>query len=205
MDLPVAFASFLLIAPVELPDKTFVATLVLATRGRPLLTWIGVGLAFAVQCVIAVTLGDLLTRLPRQPITLAAGLLFAVGAGVLWRGAGRADSEETDTEAEFAGRGRPGATGLRVVGASFVVLFLAEWGDLSQLLTAGLVVRYQHPASVFAGAWLALLLVSGIGAVAGRALLRHVRLTVVRRIGAGVCAVLAGLTLLGAAGAAGPL
>jgi putative Ca2+/H+ antiporter (TMEM165/GDT1 family) len=205
MDLAVAIASFLLIAPVELPDKTFVATLVLATRGRPLLTWIGVGLAFAVQCMIAVSLGDLLTRLPAQPITLAAGLLFAVGAVVLWRGAGRADADEADAEEEFAGRGRAGATGLRVVGTSFVVLFLAEWGDLSQLLTAGLVVRYQHPLSVFAGAWVALLLVSGIGAVAGRTLLRHVRLTTVRRIGAGVCATLAGLTLLGAAGVATPL
>jgi putative Ca2+/H+ antiporter (TMEM165/GDT1 family) len=205
MDLAVAVASFLLIAPVELPDKTFVATLVLATRGRPLLTWIGVGLAFFVQCMIAVSLGDLLTRLPAQPITLAAGLLFAVGAVVLWRGAGRADADEADAEEEFAGRGRVGATGLRVVGASFVVLFLAEWGDLSQLLTAGLVVRYQHPLSVFAGAWIALLLVSGIGAVAGRTLLRHVRLTTVRRIGAGVCATLAGLTLLGAAGVATPL
>lgn len=205
MDLAVVLASFLLIAPVELPDKTFVATLVLATRYRPLPTWIGVGLAFAVQSMIAVTLGGLLTKLPQRPVTLAAGLLFAVGAFVLWRGAGQADAEEAETEEEFAGKIRQGTTGLRAVGASFVVLFLAEWGDLSQLLTAGLVVKYQDPVSVFAGAWAALLLVSGIGAVAGRTLLRHVRLATVRRIGAGVCAVLAVLTLLGAAGVPTPI
>ncbi|MBK6871035.1 MAG: TMEM165/GDT1 family protein [Kineosporiaceae bacterium] len=205
MDIAVALTTFLLIVPVELPDKTFVATLVLATRYRPLPTWIGVGLAFAVQCLIAVTLGGLLTRLPHRPVTAAAGVLFLVGALVLWRGAAQADTEEAETEQEFEGKLRQGVSGLRAVGASFLVLFLAEWGDLSQLLTAGLVVRYQDPVSVFAGAWLALLLVSGIGAIAGRTLLRFVRLSRVRRIGATVCAVLAVLTLLSAAGVPTPV
>ncbi|MFN8081150.1 MAG: TMEM165/GDT1 family protein [Kineosporiaceae bacterium] len=205
MDIAVALTTFLLIVPVELPDKTFVATLVLATRYRPLPTWIGVGLAFAVQSLIAVTLGGLLTRLPHRPVTAAAGVLFLVGAIVLWRGAAQADAEEAETEEEFAGKVRQGVSGLRAVGASFLVLFLAEWGDLSQLLTAGLVVRYQDPVSVFTGAWLALLLVSGIGALAGRTLLRFVRLSRVRRIGATVCAVLAVLTLLSAAGVATPI
>lgn len=205
MDIAVALTTFLLIVPVELPDKTFVATLVLATRYRPLPTWIGVGLAFAVQSLIAVTLGGLLTRLPHRPVTAAAGVLFLVGALVLWRGAAQADTEEAETEQEFEGKLRQGVSGLRAVGASFLVLFLAEWGDLSQLLTAGLVVRYQDPVSVFAGAWLALLLVSGIGAIAGRTLLRFVRLSRVRRIGATVCAVLAVLTLLSAAGVPTPV
>ncbi len=205
MDIAVVLTSFALIAPVELPDKTFVATLVLATRYRALPTWIGVGLAFAVQCLIAVTLGGLLTRLPTRPVTLVAGLLFAVGAVVLWRGAATADAEGVATQAEYADKVRAGVHGLRAVGASFLVLFLAEWGDLSQLLTAGLVVRYQDPVSVFAGSWSALLLVSGIGALAGRALLRRVRLATVRRIGAMVCALLAVLTLLSAAGVPTPL
>ena len=39
---------------VELPDKTFIATLVLATRFRPLFVWIGVSLAFLVQTLVAV-------------------------------------------------------------------------------------------------------------------------------------------------------
>jgi putative Ca2+/H+ antiporter (TMEM165/GDT1 family) len=205
MDLAVAAAAFLLILPVELPDKTFVATLVLATRYRPLPTWIGVGLAFGVQSLVAVTLGGLLTRLPERPVTLVAGLLFLLGAVILWRGAARADEEEKETEEEFSGRVRPGVSGLRAVGASFLVLFVAEWGDLSQLLTAGLVVRYQDPVSVFAGAWAALLVVSGVGALLGRALLRRLSLATVRRVGGGVCAVLAVLTLLAAAGVPTPI
>ena len=80
-----------------------------------------------------------------------------------------------------------------MVATSFGVLFLAEWGDLSQLLTAGLAARYQDPLSVFVGSWAALVLVAGLAAVIGRTLLRYVRLATVRRVGAVVCLVLAGL------------
>jgi hypothetical protein len=59
-----ALAAFVLIVPVELPDKTFVATLVLATRYRALLVWLGVTAAFGIQCLVAVVAGRLLTLLP---------------------------------------------------------------------------------------------------------------------------------------------
>jgi putative Ca2+/H+ antiporter (TMEM165/GDT1 family) len=200
VDFSVALTALALIVPVELPDKTFVATLVLATRYRPLLVWIGVGLAFTVQTAVAVTAGGLLTRLPHRPVVAVAALLFLVGAIVLLRGAGNADAEEAEAEHEFEGKVRPGTTGLRAVGASFGVLFLAEWGDLSQLLTAGMVVRTKDPVSVFVGALLGLLIVSGLGALLGRALLRRVRLSTIRRVGGGLCLVLAVLSGLQALG-----
>jgi Ca2+/H+ antiporter, TMEM165/GDT1 family len=196
MDLAVALTALVLVVPVELPDKTFVATLVLSTRFRPVLVWIGVGAAFAVQTAIAVTLGGLLSRLPITPVAAAAAVLFATGAVLLWRSADRADAEEAETEEEFEGKVHAGATGLRAVVTSFLVLFVAEWGDLSQLLTAGLAARSGDPVSTFAGAWTALLVVSGLGALLGRALLTRVRLATVRRIGASVCALLAVLTAL---------
>jgi putative Ca2+/H+ antiporter (TMEM165/GDT1 family) len=201
MDLAVALTALVLIFPVELPDKTFIATLVLATRFRPLAVWIGVGLAFLVQTVVAVTAGGLIAQLPRRPVEVVAALLFAIGGFVLLRGAARADAEEAETEEEFAGKVRGDArSGLRAVGASFLVLFVAEWGDLSQLLTAGLVVRTKDPVSVFVGAWVGLLLVSALGAAIGRALLGRVRLATIRRVGGGVCVVLAILTALQALG-----
>ena len=80
--------------------------------------------------------------------------------------------------------------------ASFLVLFAAEWGDLSQLLTLSLVARYDDPLSVFIGAWGALLTVSGLAVIAGRVLLRYIPLHVLHYIGAGVCLVLAALTIL---------
>ena len=81
--------------------------------------------------------------------------------------------------------------GFKVVATSFGVLFLAEWGDLSQLLTAGLAARYHDPVSVFVGSLLALVTVAGLAVILGRTLLRFVRLSTIRRVGAVVCLVLA--------------
>lgn len=200
MDLAVLAVVFGSIFVVELPDKTFIATLVLATRYRPLAVWVGVGLAFMLQTLVAVTFGGVIAQLPSRPVTAVAAALFLVGGVVILRGAGRADEEEAETEQEFACKGATTATGLRAVTTSFLILFVAEWGDLSQLLTAGLVVRGGHPVSVFVGAWAGLLLVSGVGAVAGRWLLGRVRLSTIRRVGGSVCLLLAVITALQALG-----
>ena len=196
MSLAVAVTAFLLIFPIELPDKTFIATLVLATRYKPLPVWIGVISAFAVQTVVAVTLGGLLAQLPRTPVEIFAGLMFLAGGFILIRGAGRADAEEAETEQEFEAKTKAGIHGWRVVGTSFLVLFVAEWGDLSQLLTAGLVVKYQEPVSVGVGAFLALATVSALGAVLGRTLLKRIRLATIRRVGGGLCLLLAAVSLV---------
>lgn len=188
--------AFALIAPVELPDKTFVATLVLATRFRAAPVWIGVVSAFAVQVGIAVTAGGLLTLLPATPVQVVAAVLFATGAVLLARGARRADQAEREQEREFAARIRDGRTGWRAAATSFVVLFTAEWGDLSQLFTAGLVARGEPPLAVFVGAWAALAAVSGAAVLLGRWLLRRVRLAVVRYLAATVCAILSVLTVI---------
>lgn len=196
MDLAHLLTAFITIFAVELPDKTFVATLVLATRYRPLPVWVGVSAAFLIQTVVAATAGGFIANLPRTPVEILAGLLFLIGGVILIRGAKAADSEEKETEHEFEGKTRPGVHGLRAVGASFLVIFVAEWGDLSQLLTAGLVVRFHDPLSVGVGAWVALAAVSALGAVLGRVLLRRIHLSTIRRAGGVVCLLLAVLTLL---------
>lgn len=187
---------FALVFPVELPDKTFVATLVLATRYRPLLVWVGVTAAFLVQTVVAVTLGGLLARLPHAPVQIVAALMFALGGVILLRGARNADREEQEAEEEFEAKAAAPATGLRAVSTSFLVLFLAEWGDLSQLLTASLAARYHDPVSVGVGAFVALATISALGAALGRTLLRYLRLATIRRIGGSVCLLLAVITLV---------
>ena len=57
MQLDVVFATFPIIFLGELPDKTMFASLVLSTRGRPFIVWVGAAAAFAVHVVIAVTVG----------------------------------------------------------------------------------------------------------------------------------------------------
>jgi putative Ca2+/H+ antiporter (TMEM165/GDT1 family) len=196
-----ALTAFALIVPIELPDKTFIATLVLATKYRPGPVWLGVVSAFGVQCAVAVAAGRLLALLPEDPVKLVAGVLFTIGSVVLIRGARNVDAEEKEREDEYAAKvgGNGGKTGLQAAMASFLVLFVAEWGDLSQLLTAGLVVRGGHPVAVFFGSWLGLALVSGLAVVLGRVLLRYVRLSVIRYVGGAVCAILAAWTFISVA------
>jgi putative Ca2+/H+ antiporter (TMEM165/GDT1 family) len=189
MDPVVIGLTFLAIFVVELPDKTFLATLVLATKYRPLLVWIGVGLAFAVQTVVAVLLGHAVSFLPEDVVRAAAGLMFVAGAVILIR-EGRNHQAASEDDAITT----KDVHGLRAVIASFLVLFAAEWGDLSQLLTISLVAKYQQPVSVFIGALGALLVVSGLAVVAGRQLQRFVKLHVLHYIGAAVCLLLAALT-----------
>ena len=180
---------------VELPDKTFIATLVMSTKMRPLFVWIGVGLAFLVQTAVAVGIGKAASFLPEQLIHTVAAVMFLIGAIILFRAARTADADEGAQEDEYAAKSDSAAHGLKVVVTSFLVLFAAEWGDLSQLLTISLVAKYDAPVSVFLGAWGALLAVSGLAVIVGRFLLQHVKLSVLHYVGATVCVLMAGLTV----------
>ena len=192
IDLAVIATTFALILPAELPDKTFIATLVLATRFRHLWVWIGVAAAFAVQMAIAVLAGGLLALLPQRVVLGATFLLFAAGAFVMIRGglASRASELKAD-EVESRASGEATTTALRTVLVSFVVLFTAEWGDLSQLLTAGLAARTGQPMSVFIGSWLALLVVSGLAVLAGSWLRTRVPLWRIRLVSGAILTALA--------------
>jgi putative Ca2+/H+ antiporter (TMEM165/GDT1 family) len=193
-DFLAAFATaFILIVPVELPDKTFIATLVLATRYRPLAVWIGVVAAFFVQCVVAVAAGRLFKLLPSQLVQYTVAALFVIGAVILFRSARSSRADELSDEPTLP---PPDRGFWRAALTSFLVLFAAEWGDLSQLLTAGLVAKGNNPYGVFLGSWLGLAAVSGAAVLLGRALLARVRLSIVRYVAAGVCAALAVVTLV---------
>ncbi len=196
-DLAVALSAFVPLLLLELPDKTFIATLVLSSRFRPLAAWVGVGLAFGVQTAIAVAAGGLLSRLPEPVVAGAASVLFAVGAVLLYRDSRSGEGMDTDGEAGASERRTPF---LRAAATSFAVLFVAEWGDLSQLFTAGLAARSADPVSIFVGAWAALLLVAGLAATLGATLARRLPLRAVRLTGAAVCVVLALLAGLQAVG-----
>ena len=196
MDLTIFALTFGAIFIVELPDKTFIAALVLSTRYRPLAVWIGVGLAFGVQTLVAVTAGALATLLPDTLIKSVAFLIFLIGAIVLVRTAPGAEAAEKEQEEEYAAKAAEPKSFFKAMVASFLVLFAAEWGDLSQLLTISFVTKYDDHVSVFLGAWAALLTVSGLAVLAGRVLLRYLKLSLLHYIGAAVCLVLAVVTLV---------
>lgn len=194
--LAAAATAFILIVPVELPDKTFVATIMLTTRYKALAVWLGVISAFLLQCIVAVAAGKLLNLLPHEIVQWFVAGMFAVFAVLLFRAAHQHRANEAADEA-------PGPVvhtgGLRAFGASFVVLFAAEWGDLSQLLTAGLVANGRNPFGVLLGSWVGLAAVSGAAVLLGRALLKRVRPSIVTYIAAALCAIFAAVTAISAA------
>ena len=148
----------------ELPDKTAVAALVLATRHRPLPVFLGTALALVVQSVVAVAAGGILSLLPARPVHIAAGLVFLISAIFMWR---RDEAEEESTDANDTGKPEEFR---RALWKSFLVVFIAEWGDLTQLGTAALAARYKAPLTVFFAASSALCLVAALAVFLGNRL-----------------------------------
>ncbi|PPK61727.1 TMEM165/GDT1 family protein [Actinokineospora auranticolor] len=170
-------AAFALVLVVELPDKTLVATLILTTRYRPWPVFVGVSAAFAVQCLIAAAFGGVLTLLPDRVVAGVVAALFAIGAFLLLK-EGFSKAEE---EVEDAGPTAP-VSFRRVALTSFGVLFAAEWGDASQIATAGLSARYAEPFWVGLGAWLALVSVAGIAVLIGRKIAERIKPHLIQRV-----------------------
>ncbi|MEU1625281.1 TMEM165/GDT1 family protein [Streptomyces sp. NPDC020096] len=185
--LTVAAIVFGVIFIAELPDKTALASLMLGTRFRAGYVFCGIAAAFAVHVVIAIAAGSLLTLLPHRWVQGVVGLLFLAGAAmILWHHDG--DDDETVSA--------PGDQSFwRVAGSGFMLILVAEFGDLTQIMTANLAARYGSPLSVGIGAVLALWAVAGIGIVGGRALMRRVPLSLITKIAAAVMVVMAGFSL----------
>jgi putative Ca2+/H+ antiporter (TMEM165/GDT1 family) len=146
------FAStFLLIALAELPDKTALATLLMASRHHPQGVFTGVAGAFFVQTLVAVLGGSLLNLLPHWLVQLTAALMFLVFAAISWKHSNESE-EKNETGAKAGGK-----SFWQAAGSAFLVIFIAEWGDLTQLATAALVAQTHEPLTIFLGALTGLL------------------------------------------------
>ena len=187
MDLVIPATVFGVVFLAELPDKSVLASLILGSRYRPVFVFAGVAAAFAVQVALAVPAGSLLGLLPRRAVEVAAAVLFAVGAVALLRG-GPASDEHIDA----AGPGRGGFW--RVAATSFTLILVAEFGDLTQVLAAGLAARDHAPLLVGAAATLALWAAAGLAIAGGRGLLKVLPLVWITRAAAGVMLALAAVS-----------
>jgi Ca2+/H+ antiporter, TMEM165/GDT1 family len=187
VDLAIIAAVFPIIFIGELPDKTMFASLVLSTHGKPASVWLGAAGAFVVHVVIATTIGVALFRLlPHRVVEGIVALMFLAGAALAFREGFKERDEEALIEEE-AGAGR------KVAGTAFVVIFLAEWGDLTQILTANLAAHYHSPLSVGIGAVLALWSVAALAVIGGQGLLRFVNMRTLRFVTAGILVILGGI------------
>ncbi len=148
------FSTFALIFLAELPDKTAVAIVILASRHHPMTVFTGVCLAFVVQNIVAVVFGSVLSLLPPHVVHMGSGLLFLLFAFLMWFRRG-----------EKEGKNKPQTQGdlWKIFWTSFAVIFIAEWGDLTQLAAATLVAKTHQPLTIFISATLALWSTTALG------------------------------------------
>lgn len=181
--LKVILIVFLLQFLLELPDKTMIAMIYMGTRARPLNVFIGGAVAFTIHMAIAVATGGLLTLLPQKPKEIVIATLFLVGAFYLLFVSEKEEEEEGEKEAQAEHPGKR----WREMGTAFSVIFIGEFGDLTQIQAANLTVKYHDVVdgalAVFIGSSLALILIAFLGAFGGKALVRILPLAKIRKIG----------------------
>jgi Ca2+/H+ antiporter, TMEM165/GDT1 family len=187
VEFAVVIAVFPIIFLGELPDKTMFASLVLSTRGRPIVVWVGAALAFGVHVVIAVTVGAALFHLlPHRALeAFVAAMFFAGSALAIWEARKAGDDRGALIQKEIT-------THRRTLVTAFVVIFIAEWGDLTQILTANLAAHYRSALSVAVGAVLALWAVAALAVAGGQSILRVVDIRQIRIVTAVVLAAIGG-------------
>jgi putative Ca2+/H+ antiporter (TMEM165/GDT1 family) len=179
---------FVVVFVAELPDKTALAALVLASRNSPLPVLLGTAAALTIQSLVAVAAGQLVSLLPARTVHLVAGAVFLVSAVVMWL-------RKSDAEEATSAEGKRGFW--RTAWLVFVVVFIAEWGDLTQIATAALAARYAAPVAVFVGATAALWSVSAIAVFVGHRAGRFLSPTTTQKVAAVLFAVIGAALLAG--------
>ncbi len=186
MNAAVIATTFGVVFLAELPDKTALASLVLATKYRARLVFAGAAAGFAVQVVLALAAGALLALLPHRVLEGIVAALFLLGAFLIYRhGRGEDEAEEMAEEAKASN------------GPWRAVITVAEFGDLTQIVTANLAAKYDW-LSVGVGSLAALWAVAALAILGGQALLRLIPLKLITRIASLIMAALAVVSLISA-------
>jgi Ca2+/H+ antiporter, TMEM165/GDT1 family len=194
MSLAALVTTFGVVFLAELPDKTAIASLIMGARYRPSWVFSGVAAAFVVHVALAVAAGSLLSLVPRRPLEAIVAVFFLAGAVLMLRSHGREDGEEEEEAEDVPDLGDDAGFG-KVAGTAFGVIMVAEFGDLTQIVTANLAAKYADPLAVGLGATLGLWTVGALAIVGGRGLLKVLPLHLIVRLAALVMIVLAGVSL----------
>ncbi|WP_207062670.1 TMEM165/GDT1 family protein [Motiliproteus sp. SC1-56] len=167
-----AGAAFVVIFLAEFGDKSQLVCMSLAARHRPWPVLLGAVGAFALLNLLAVLFGAVVAAwIPQAWLALAVALLFGIfGVQALLFDDGE---EEADAGSERSGHS--------LFITSFLLIFVAEFGDKTQLAVAGL-GSTQNALAVWLGSTLALLGTTVLGVVAGRRFINHLPLGTIHRI-----------------------
>ncbi|CAL9081753.1 unnamed protein product [Musa acuminata var. zebrina] len=214
-DLSTGFASaFLLIFFSELGDKTFFIAALLAARNSGLVVFLGTFGALAAMSVVSVVLGRTFhyidgvvpfrfgeTDFPIDDFA-AVCLLVYFGVTTLLEAASDDGQQTTDEQkeaelavSEFSGDGAGIMAAASTVLSTFVLVFVAEWGDKSFFSTIALAAA-SSPLGVIAGATAGHALATLLAVLGGSLLGTFVSEKVISYVGGVLFLVFAAVTLI---------
>lgn len=138
----------------ELPDKTMISSVLLSRTFSRSKTFVGASAALVTHSFISAYLGGLLGFLSAQSMHyLVAGVFFLLSGILIFRVITR---KEESASLIVNLRLRLGERSQVVT--TFVITFVAEIGDLTQVTTAALSARYRAPFPIALGASVGLIL-----------------------------------------------
>ncbi|MDZ7751111.1 MAG: TMEM165/GDT1 family protein [Gammaproteobacteria bacterium] len=173
--LSVASSAFALVGLAEIGDKSQLVCISLAARHRHWPVLLGASAAFLLLNALAVLFGaGVAVWLPERAVAGLVALLFAVFGIQALRASAEAEVVEPVA-----------ASGRGIFATTFALVFVAEFGDKTQLAVAGLAGGFD-PLGVWLGASAALVTLSALGVWAGCTLFQRLPLTWLHRAGGGL-------------------
>ncbi|MBI4097028.1 MAG: TMEM165/GDT1 family protein [Candidatus Levybacteria bacterium] len=176
------FIPFFTILAAEFFDKSQLAILLLATKSKHhIQLLLGTVLAFALVDGLAILIGSWLTNvIPHDVLKIISGLAFILFGFLAFRSSHEEDHERQTKKSAFV--------------SGFLVVFLSEWGDKTQIASAIFATQYSV-VFVFIGVMLALTLLSILAIYVGNVLSKKINRTLISRI-SGAVFVLLGIFFL---------
>lgn len=165
----------------ELGDKTQLSILLLSSKTRDhMQLFLGVMLAFLIVDGFAILVGSWITEvIPMDLLKMVSGIIFLVFGFLILRGGSVEDKSRLYSGNSFI--------------SGFVLIFMTEWGDKTQIASALFATRYDT-LTVFAGVMIALTLLSLTAVYSGRFISTRIDKKTMTRI-AGILFILMGASL----------
>ncbi|MBH8560693.1 TMEM165/GDT1 family protein [Nostoc sp. CENA67] len=168
-------AGLLLITVSELGDKTFFIAMILAMHHSRRLVFAGVIAALAAMTILSVLLGQTVSLLPKIYIYYAEIVLFiAFGIKLLYQAKKMPAAYDMEVVEEAKAAVKQADLQLpkrksywAILTEAFVLTFMAEWGDRTQIATIALAAG-NNPIGVTVGAILGHAICAAIAVIGGK-------------------------------------
>ena len=167
-----------IVALAEMGDKTQLLALLLAARFRkPVPILIAILLATIINHGVSAVIGQWITTVLSPEI-----LLWIVSIGFIAMAAWMLVPDQLDDESENINKWQK----YGVFGATFVLFFLAEIGDKTQIATVALAARFDSIFWVTAGTTLGMMLANAPAVFIGNKLADKLPISLIHKIGAAI-------------------